>query len=319
MDPTTNMTYRTWQPFGPGYVRLVNVAQGDVNGDGYDDIIVSTNGAARGRVKVYDGKLAVTLPASVDFNDTVTNPAVLLGVITPFAPGLNSSANTYLGGITVASGDVNGDGVEDIICGTAASTGTVGQLVVVSGLSFLTQLGTTLQPFGPNFVGGVQVAAGDLGGDGFAEVIVGTTSNKSRVKGFSLVGNNFFQSLATMAPFADGPNGVRLATLDVTGDGKMELAVGNLDATGGVTVKIFGASGAQQFVFPATDKAANYAIAGLDGNGDGIDDLMIGTVPLSGFSGGVTQVDILNPISGLSVGGFDAFAVLTGNVSLAGV
>ncbi len=318
MDPSTNITYRTFQPFGPNYTKLVNVSLGDVNGDGYDDIICAANGAARGRVKVYDGKLAITASSDVNFNDTAGNPGILLYVVDPFEPGFNSGLNTYNAGVTVASGDVNGDGLDDIICGTVTG---VGRIVVISGGSIHTQIGTTLLPFGPNFVGGVQVAAGNLDSDSQAEIVAGTTANHSRVKAFSLSGSNYFQSLPTLNPFPDGnPNGIRIATLDVNGDGKDEIAIGSLGADGVVTVKLFGGDGALQNTYPATAHASAYGLAGLDSNGDGIDELMIGTVLLPGvIVGGNKQVNILSPVNGLVTGGFDAFAVLTGNVSLGGV
>jgi hypothetical protein len=293
------------------------VALGDVNGDGYDDIIVSTNAAGNGRVKVYDGKLAITAPSSVNFSDTVTNPQVLLGVVCPFAPGLVGSANTYKGGISVASADVNNDGFDDVICGTLNGQG---QVVVLDGSHLHQQIGATITPFGTGYTNGIQVASGDLDGDGFAEVLVGTSRNRSRVKGYSLVGSSFFQSIATMTPFTDGPNGVRLGILDVQGDNKLEFAVGSLDSVNTLTVKIFSADSSQLSVFPAGTGVANYALAGLDPTGTGVNSLMIGTVPLSGATrGGTNQVSIVNPLTGVATGGFDAFAMLVGNVALGGV
>ena len=72
----------------------------------------------------------------------------------------------------MAVGDVNGDGVPDII--TGAGPGTLPEIKVFDG-----RTGTLLRDFfagfafNPLFTGGVFVAAGDVNGDGFADIIVG--------------------------------------------------------------------------------------------------------------------------------------------------
>src|SRR5207247_1933899 len=75
----------------------------------------------------------------------------------------------FTGGVYVAAGDINGDGFADILCGADAGGGP--NVTVVSGkdgsrlLSFF--------PYDPAFSGGVRVAAGDVDGDGVAEIVTG--------------------------------------------------------------------------------------------------------------------------------------------------
>ena len=77
---------------------------------------------------------------------------------------------TFAGGISVAAGDVTGDGVAEFIAGAGPGGGPH-----VRALSFtggLTEL-VSFYGFDPAFGGGVVVATEDLTGDGVAEIITG--------------------------------------------------------------------------------------------------------------------------------------------------
>src|SRR5262249_24928173 len=145
------------------------------------DIICSTRGAYNGRVKVYDGAAALT--TGVDFDDPTTWPGFLTpatGLSTPLIANIKVFGAAYKGGVSVASGDVNGDGDADIIVGTTA--GAPAKVAVYSGAGAHAKLGSNIFPFGAGFTGGVNVASGDVDGDGRADVIVGSASKMARVK-----------------------------------------------------------------------------------------------------------------------------------------
>src|SRR5205823_5945024 len=76
----------------------------------------------------------------------------------------------FKGGVRVASGDVNLDGVPDIV--VAPGPGAALPVRVFNGITGDQLPGAigSFFPFGPGFKGGLQVAAGDVNGDGFKDV-----------------------------------------------------------------------------------------------------------------------------------------------------
>jgi hypothetical protein len=134
----------------PGFNGGVYVAVGDVNGDGTPDIITGADMGGGPHVKVFDGASILKGQVNVLYSFYAYTP-------------------TFTGGVRVAAGDVNGDGNTDII--TAAGPGGGPHLEVFSGAT-----GARLRSYyayAPSFNAGVYVAAADVNGDGFADIITG--------------------------------------------------------------------------------------------------------------------------------------------------
>src|SRR5262249_18423450 len=89
-------------------------------------------------------------------------------------------ASSFTGGVTVAGGDVNGDGFGDII--TGAASGGAPHVKAFSGTNL--QVLASFYAFDPNTVSGVYVAAGDLNNDGKAEIVAGVASGTPIVSTF---------------------------------------------------------------------------------------------------------------------------------------
>ncbi len=77
---------------------------------------------------------------------------------------------SFRGGVRVAACDVNGDGTSELITAQGPGGGRVRVLSLASGV--VTEL-VAFDAFEPGFTGGVNVACGDIDGDGRAEVVVG--------------------------------------------------------------------------------------------------------------------------------------------------
>jgi hypothetical protein len=141
----------------PGGVR---VAAGDVDGDGFADVVTGAGAGGGPHVMVYSGSDLSLLRSFM--------------ALAPF----------FLGGVFVAAGDVDGDGRSDVIVG--AGEGGEPLARVFSG-----QTGSLLNSFfafDANFRGGVRVAAGDGSGDGRADIISGSGSGAGpHVKVFDAV------------------------------------------------------------------------------------------------------------------------------------
>lgn len=189
-------------------------------------------------------------------------------------------------GVRVATADVNGDGVDDVIAGTGPGVASLVRVFDGTNARLLFEVA----PFEAEFLGGVFVAAGDLDGDGLTEIVISPDEGGGpRVQVYA--GNGF----AKLADFfgIDDPNfrgGARVAVADVTSDGIGDLLVAagfgggprlagfsGLSVSGGSPTRIF----ADFFVFEQTLTNGVY-IAGGDLDGDGFADVIAGGGPGGG-------------------------------------
>ena len=164
-----------------------------------------------------------------------------LGAFAPFV-------STFKGGVRVATGDVNGDSFPDIIVGMGGATGALSRVRVIDGHSvggtlvdLVGTAGTGFVPFNLNTTG-VNVAVGDVDGDGRNELIFSQDGNNSPLVRIFKVGSSDLppQPLTLVASFSAFPNtyrgGVRIAAGDVTGDGKDDIIVTRSKGTPDVRV-----------------------------------------------------------------------------------
>jgi hypothetical protein len=221
-DNTTVLVPPT-DPFGGDFTGGGFVAAGDLDGDGRSEFVFTPDQGGGPNVVIYslgtDGKL--------------TTPKAFFALGNP----------GFRGGARPAMGDINGDGTPDLIVGAGFLGGPNVEIhdgKAVARGDFATLIGSGFFAFdGPDaqtLRNGVFLAAGDVNGDGFADLIAGggpgggprvlildgkLLSTTGVVAAYAAPLANFF--------FGD-PNsrgGVRVATVDADGDNKADVAVGS--------------------------------------------------------------------------------------------
>jgi hypothetical protein len=202
----------------------VFVASGDLNGDGFDDVVVSAGEQGGPHVKAFSGRDGSLIANFMAFD-------------------LN-----FRGGVRVAVGDVNGDGRNDIIA--SAGPGGGPHVRVFDGVTGVQISGPSgsFMAFDLAFRGGVFVAAGDLNGDGNADVLVSAGDGGGpHVKAFSGKTNALLTSF--MAYNVNFTGGVRIAANDVDGDGRPDI-VTSPGSGGGPNVRSFSGLNADPIAGP---------------------------------------------------------------------
>lgn len=312
---------------------------GDVNGDGYDDLIIAAANASPG------GRSSAGEAYVVFGQPTFTNPLELSslngsngfqmnGVLANDAPGISVSG----------AGDLNGDGYDDVVVGVVtgapSDVGTPGRTYVVFGMPNFTtplelsslngsngfQLNGVVPSVGVSGASWRYVAgAEDINGDGYDDLLIGAYAVSP--EGRFQAGQSYvvYGSIGTIAispsptptpamfrgnvdlstfPSAQGfvINGAAVGdtvgyfvsgTKDVNGDDIPDILVGaNLANAHGQSYLVYGGqSGTINLAsFPSVQgfiiDGAGIAVSGTgDLNQDGIPDLLVGTDAYDSFAG----------------------------------
>ncbi len=214
--------------------------------------------------------------------DSATN--ALLGTLSPFE-------RTYRGGVFVATADLTGDRVEDII--VAAGRGSAPWVLVYDGAT-LTEVRRFLA-YAEEFRGGVFVAAGDVTGDGRADLVTGAGAGGGpHVKLFD--GTQLFPGgdvRTTVEPFevygffaydAGFHGGVSVAVGDVNGDGLGDVITGAGPGGGPHVRAISGTDHRELASFFAYDPSMTRGVMVAAGDVLGANRAQIVTAPMHGGS-----------------------------------
>ena len=256
-DRVTGDLRYEFTPF-EGFTDGVKVAAGDVNGDGIADIAVGAGPGGGPRVAVFDGATGSLLYDFFAYEDSFRGGVtvsigdmdqdgygdLILGTGVGGGPRVKVISGrdgqtvirdvfayepSFRGGVSVATGDVNGDGVPDLV--TSAGAGGGPRVVVFDGRSMV-QLASFFV-FDANSRDGFYAATGDVNGDGFADIIAGSgAGGPGRVRVFSGLNRAVLNDFYVNEPFdpkaatSGITAGVRVASADVDGDGLPDIITG---------------------------------------------------------------------------------------------
>ncbi|WP_159396901.1 FG-GAP-like repeat-containing protein [Sorangium cellulosum] len=199
---------------------------GDVNGDGFSDVMVSfvsSSSARHQTVRLYSGGPGATLDAEPEME-----------LMPPTEDSSFASA-------AASAGDMNGDGFGDVIVGSPGIDRAYIYLGSPEGLNPVPDL--TLDGQGSTSFGLVVASAGDMNGDGFGDVAVGTADYVGSPGAVYVYAGGAGAALdnrpdvAFHAPaLGDGFGSVLGSSGDLNGDGYSDLVVA---APSGDAVYIF--------------------------------------------------------------------------------
>jgi len=178
----------------------VYVASADVDGDGFAEIITGAGAGGSPHVIVFSGRTGEVIQSFFAYESTLR------------------------GGVTVAAGDVDDDGRAEII--TGAGVGGAAHIQVIRATDRV--ILQSYFAFNPSSLGGVYVGAGDVDGDGRADIVAGSGLGMPPAwRVFS--GSTGMMIADAELSQATAPSSVHVATADIDGDRLAEVVAARGD------------------------------------------------------------------------------------------
>ena len=228
----------------------VRVAFGDVDRDGFRDLVTAPGPGLQPEVEVFTQNWSSDRDRGTRLSDFL------------------AYESSFRGGLSVAVGDVLGRGVGQIVTGPGA-----GRPADVRVFDHAGVLQAAFRAFEDGYTGGVSVAAGDLNADGKAEIVVGTLRGPARVRAFSAFGVPYG---AIVFPFPGADRGVDVAVADVGGGGAGVVLAAQASGSDPLVALIeLTTAGAYRILDPAPSVTTGLRVAAGDFDDDGRDEIVL--------------------------------------------
>jgi hypothetical protein len=217
------------------------------------------------------------------------------------AYGLTALDTLY--GASVAAGDVDGDGVADLIVGSGKGPNNPAVVRVYRAVDKAMMAEFT--PFGT--LNGAGVAAADLNGDGKAEIIV--CDNEGAIAVYTVAGGRMTATGIELV-------GTAAAAVDTAGDGRPEIVTVTAAGLQVWTVTSSAAAGSWTAVLAGDHAVAASTVAAADTDADGKDEIIAG---INGTAGAASSVVIIEGDgSQTSFSTFDRYGIVVAAADLDG-
>jgi hypothetical protein len=260
---------------------------GDINGDGFDDVMMGGGGTKALAYVVYGGptNAGVAINSAGNINNSQ-------GFKISLASGFDSTA--AFGSVVTGLGDVNGDGVADFgmrINGTYSYV-VYGNKTNLSDLVASDQNTYAIDASRGYRVNGLATAVGDMNNDGMADVVATTYNSNDNSSAASIYYSNANGTANTTnvaysitGTITNSPMKQVTSMGDVNGDGIADLAVlssrqafvvyGQTGTTN-VALSMLSASQGFKIVLPSGSSHYDWISSAGDVNGDGLADVVMG-------------------------------------------
>ena len=183
----------------------VSLAVADLEGDGRDEILAAPQSSGSAQVRIFGQRGSK---------------------IELINPGFYAYEKSFKGGVSLAAGDLDGDGMKEIITAPLSKKGP--EIRIFNLLDKKYKLKTSgIMAYGSKFKGGVELGSGDVDGDGLGEIIAAPAANGGpQVRIFKLASgkssilNQFFAFNKKLRI------GISLASADIDGNGSDDIIAG---------------------------------------------------------------------------------------------